>query len=154
MVKITSVGRWSVFGEVIDILNQVNHKAASNHKISNQNNLWSPCSSPDETCACSNEQQLCACGPESSDAKTTTIEKLPSNTSSRNLIGWLLRKRKSHVQRNVEANVATGSKEKQERINKSDDKWDAIDKVLLGGIVVSFFTIVTLLIHFGYRTAV
>ena len=158
IVKITSVGRWSVFGEVIETINHMNVKSASRRDISSQDKC-SPCSDPNE-CACTREPEACAsCGPESCGGQTTLEESAPSRNptfpedpNSRNLIGWLLRKRKNHVHKRVEGEIASGSKEKQEWARGSMDEWGVVDKALLGGMLVSFLKIMALLIHLGVRT--
>jgi len=158
IVKITSVGRWSVFGEVIETINHMNVKSASRKDISSQDKC-SPCSDPNE-CACTREPEACAsCGPESCGGQTTSEESAPSRNptfpedpNSRNLIGWLLRKRKNHVHKRVEGEIASGSKEKQEWARGSMGEWGVVDKALLGGMLVSFLTIMALLIHLGVRT--
>jgi len=119
IVKITSVGRWSVFGEVIETINPMNVKSASRKDMSNQDKC-SPCSDPKE-CACTREPETCAsCGQESCGGQTTLEESAASRNptfledpNSRNLIGWLLRKRKNHVDKRVGGEIASGSKKKQ-----------------------------------------
>ncbi|XP_062164432.1 uncharacterized protein LOC133871087 isoform X2 [Alnus glutinosa] len=158
IVKITSVGRWSVFGEVIETINPMNVKSASRKDMSNQDKC-SPCSDPNE-CACTREPETCAsCGPESCGGQTTLEESAASRNptfledpNSRNLIGWLLRKRKNHVDKRVGGEIASGSKKKQEWARGSMGEWGAVDKALLGGMLVSFLTIMALLIHLGVRT--
>ena len=72
--------------------------------------------------------------------------------NSRNLIGWLLRKRKNHVHKKVECEIALGSMKKQEWAQGSMGEWGVVDKALLVGIFVSFLTIMALLIHLAVRT--
>lgn len=164
MVKITSVGRWSVFGEVIEILQQTDDKTTSSKRISSLDKC-SPCSSQNEPCACSNEPSACskkpsACGTECCGGKTTLeegrvsrIDKLPEDhRNSQNLIGWLLRKRKNHLNKKVETDVASGSQGKQELAEGSMHQWGVVDRALLGGMLVSFLTIVALLTNLGFRT--
>lgn len=160
LVKITSVGRWSVFGEVIKILNQVDDKSASNKRISSQvhQDKCSPCSSQNEPCACSNEPEPSACGPECCEGKVTLeegrvtwIDRFPEDISSQNVIGWLLRKRRNHV-KGVENDIGVGSKKKQVWVGRNMGEWGVVDRALLGGMLVSFLTIVALLIHIGFRT--
>ncbi|KAK8974487.1 hypothetical protein V6N11_063109 [Hibiscus sabdariffa] len=62
MVNITFVGRWSVFGEVIEVLTQIDVQKALNN-VPNQEKL-SPCSNQYESCACSKEPEPCSCGPD------------------------------------------------------------------------------------------
>ncbi|KAJ0085433.1 hypothetical protein Patl1_07375 [Pistacia atlantica] len=157
IVKITSVGRWSVFGEVIETLSQIDEKAASNRRISSQVRC-APCSNQDDSCACSNDPHCGTCGPEScggeialEESRVSRIDKLLEDRSSRNLMGWLLRKRKNHVHK-VENDIALGSMKKQECVGGSIGGWDVIDKALLGGMLFSFLTIVAVIIHLGYRT--
>ncbi|KAL9449403.1 hypothetical protein AB3S75_011349 [Citrus x aurantiifolia] len=160
LVKITSVGRWSVFGEVIKILNQVNDKIASNRRISSQvgQDKCSPYSSQNEPCACSNEPDPSACGLECCGGKITVeegqvswIDRFAEDINSQNVIGWLLRKRKNQL-KGVENDIALGSKKKQEWVGGNTGEWGVVDRALLGGMLVSFLIIVALLIHIGFRT--
>ncbi|KAH9692317.1 threonylcarbamoyladenosine tRNA methylthiotransferase [Citrus sinensis] len=160
LVKITSVGRWSVFGEVIKILNQVDDKIASNRRISSQvgQGKCSSCSSQNEPCACSNEPDPSACGLECCEGKITLeegqvswIDRFAEDINSQNVIGWLLRKRKNQL-KGVENDIALGSKKKQEWVGGNTGEWGVVDRALLGGMLVSFLIIVALLIHIGFRT--
>lgn len=157
IAKITSVGRWSVFGEVIETIPQMNDKAALGKERLSQDKCF-PCSNNFETCACSTEPETCACGPESCGEQatltkcsvTTNAVQLESR-NNRNLIGWLLRKRKNQGQKFLENQIDLGSKEKQEQAQRSIGKWGVVDKALLGGMLVSFLTIVALVVHLGFR---
>lgn len=165
IVKITSVGRWSVFGEVIEAINHINDESSLRNNKPSQAKC-SPCSNPAESCACTREPEPCPCGPEScgdcgpeSCGPTTYEESSVSRNSmfaedlnSRNLIGWLLRKRKNHVHKKVECEIASGSMKKQEWAQGSMGVWGVVDKALLVGIFVSFLTIMALLIHLAVRT--
>lgn len=160
IVKITSVGRWSVFGEVIETIKETSSKTASSMGILSSEDKCSPCSNTSESCVCSRvQEETCACGPGSCGG--TTIEESAASTnsvleqdrSSQNLIRWLLRKRKNHVQKNMESEIASGFKEKQEWSGEGTVSWNVIDTVLLGGMLVSFLIIVALLIHLGFRTS-
>lgn len=160
LVKITSVGRWSVFGEVIEILNQVDDKIASNRRISSQvgQGKCSSCSSQNEPCACSNEPDPSACGLECCEGKITLeegqvswIDRFAEDINSQNVIGWLLRKRKNQL-KGVENDIALGSEKKQEWMGGNMGEWGVVDRALLGGMLVSFLIIVALLIHIGFRT--
>ncbi|KAH9692314.1 hypothetical protein KPL70_016358 [Citrus sinensis] len=120
LVKITSVGKWSVFGEVIKILSQGNDKIASHKRISSQvgQDKCSPYSSQNEPCACSNEPDPSACGLECCEGKITLeegqvswIERFAEDINSQNVIGWLLRKWKNHL-KGVENDFPLGSKKK------------------------------------------
>ncbi|KAJ6693650.1 hypothetical protein OIU85_004430 [Salix viminalis] len=123
IVKITSVGRWSVFGEVIETVNQINHKSKSVEKMLGEEKC-SPCS---DSCACSSEPEPCAGGPESCGGQSASEQSdvLQNDVhledqNRRNLIGWLLRKRKIQAQKMVENNgIASGSQKKAARMGQS-----------------------------------
>lgn len=153
IVKITSVGRWSVFGELIETLNQINENISLKEEKFSLGKC-SPCSVPGEICACSREAEPCACEPQSCEGKISMEEgsvsrkdMLPEN---QNLFKWLLRRRKNHGQKRVENGIAWGSKEKEERDQGCMNHWGLVDRVLLGGIFVSILTIVALILHLGF----
>ncbi|XP_062030247.1 uncharacterized protein LOC133746099 isoform X1 [Rosa rugosa] len=157
IVKITSVGRWSVFGEVIETIPESNDKEAVGKERQSQENCF-PCSNNFETCACSTEPETCACGPESCGEQATLTKCSVTTTgvpledqNNRNLIGWLLRKRKNQVQKLVENEIDLGLKKKQEQTQQSIGNWGVVDKALLGGMLASFLTIVAVLVHLGFR---
>lgn len=156
MVRITSVGRWSVFGEVIETIQPINNNTASSKEMSTQNE-YSPGTNTCGTCVSSEVPETCACEP-GSCGQTTPEEKAvstnwPEDRNSRTLIGWLLRKRKNHVQKK-ENESAFRSKNKQELAQgRMGSRWDNVDRVLLGGMLVSFLTIIALLVHLGFRIA-
>ncbi|XVF30081.1 hypothetical protein REPUB_Repub16aG0026300 [Reevesia pubescens] len=154
IVKITSVGRWSVFGEVIETLTRVNVKMVP-EKVSNQE-ICSPCSIHYECCACSKEPEPCSCGPDSCRGQNKSEECAVSRNgswmedrSSQNLIGWLLRKRRNHEHKKVENSIALGLKNKQDWALGG---WGVVDRALLVGILVSFLMIVAVIIHLKFRT--
>lgn len=155
VVRITSVGRWSVFGEVLETIQQTNNSTAPSKGMSTQDD-YSPCTNTCGSCVSSGVPETCACGPES--CGQTTLEEnavslnLPEDRNSGNLIGWLLRKRKNHVQKKENEN-ATKSTNKQELTKGSMGRWGIVDRVLLGGMLVSFLTIIALFLHLGFRTA-
>lgn len=160
IVKITSVGRWSVFGEVVETLNQINEKTenASLKKMLNEDKC-SPCSDPCENSSCSRVPEPCACGPKSCEGQNTLETSavsqnimLQENRNRRNLIGWLLRKRKNQVHQMVENGIASASKKKQEWARGALGEWGVVDRVLLGAMLVSFLTIIFLLMHLGLWT--
>ena len=154
MVKITSVGRWSVFGEVIETLTQVNVKMAP-EKLSNQEKC-SPCSNQYESCAFSNKPESCSSGSDSCRGQIRLEECTVSRNdswmedgSSKNLIGWLLRRRRNHEHKKVENGIALGLKNKQEWALGG---WGIVDRALLIGILISFLTIAAVIIHLEFRT--
>ncbi|KAM2872522.1 hypothetical protein FF1_020025 [Malus domestica] len=157
IAKITSVGRWSVFGEVIETIPHINDKTASTNETRSQEKCF-PGANNCETCACSTEPETCACGPESCGGQATSGEcavtknvVLLEDRNNRNLLGWLLRKRKNQVEKRVENEIGLGSQKKQEQAQGRLGEWGFVDRVLLGGMLVSFLTIVTLLVHLGFR---
>ncbi|XP_021288193.1 threonylcarbamoyladenosine tRNA methylthiotransferase [Herrania umbratica] len=154
IVKITSVGRWSVFGEVIETLTQVNLKMAP-EKVCNQEKC-SPRFNQFDSCACSKEPEPCSCGPNSCGGQTLLEECTVSSNdswmedrSSKNLIGWLLRKRRNHEHKKVENGIALGLRKKQDWALGG---WGIVDRALLVGILVSFLMIVAVIIHLEFRT--
>ncbi|KAM0972215.1 hypothetical protein ACFX2H_019752 [Malus domestica] len=157
ITKITSVGRWSVFGEVIETIPHINDKTASTNETRSQEKCF-PGANNCETCACSTEPETCACGPESCGGQATSGEcavtknvVLLEDRNNRNLLGWLLRKRKNQVEKRVENEIGLGSQKKQEQAQGRLGEWGFVDMALLGGMLVSFLTIVTLLVHLGFR---
>ncbi|KAL0326370.1 UNVERIFIED_CONTAM: hypothetical protein Sradi_5206300 [Sesamum radiatum] len=140
MVKITSVGRWSVFGEVIEILTE--------NVISHQNRVDKiSCSNLNETC-CSKESETCACGltsgceqTEKNDFSVSKDDQKPGDYRSQNIIGWFLRKRKNNSHRKIENEMVSEMEEKQ-RTSSKVHEWAVVDKALLVGIFVSLLTII------------
>ncbi|CAA3019831.1 threonylcarbamoyladenosine tRNA methylthiotransferase [Olea europaea subsp. europaea] len=151
IVKIMSVGRWSVFGEVIEILNRGSASSES------RANINSPRSNLDGTCACSKEPEPCACELKSSCGHTE--EKIvsvlrnvptPSEYSSQNLIGWLLRKRKNSFHKRME-NEAVLEYDENPGTSHHGCNWGPADKALFGGILVSLLTIIASFLYLGSR---
>ncbi|XP_009362440.2 threonylcarbamoyladenosine tRNA methylthiotransferase-like [Pyrus x bretschneideri] len=157
IAKITSVGRWSVFGEVIETIPHINDRTASTNETRSQEKCF-PGANNCETCACSTEPETCACGPESCGGQATPGEcavtknaVLLEDRNNRNLLGWLLRKRKNRDEKRMENEICLGSQKKQEQAQGRSGEWGFVDRALLGGMLVSFLTIVTLLVHLGFR---
>ncbi|KAL1324881.1 hypothetical protein HN51_034999 [Arachis hypogaea] len=155
IVKITSCGRWSVFGEVIDTLNlnQVRTNKASSKETPNQD-APSLCCSPASVGSSLQEPESCACGNDSCCAKSThansdntSSDVVPQNQNGRNFIGWVLRKRKHLLHKRFDSSEL-GSVKKE---HGSSRKWDFIDKALLGGISFSIFIIAVVVVAFSFR---
>ncbi|KAG5520387.1 hypothetical protein RHGRI_033085 [Rhododendron griersonianum] len=153
IVKVTSVGRWSVFGEVIEILTQTKGNPGSRERESTGNKC-KPCSDPDETCACSKEPQPCACEMPSNGDEA--IVYLPKNEimwteerTNRNVIRWLLRKRRN--QKRMENGIISEPKENQELDSGSTRDWALVDRALLGGAILSLLTVIVLLLWACWR---
>ncbi|KAE9593514.1 hypothetical protein Lal_00028677 [Lupinus albus] len=153
MVKITSVGRWSVFGEVIEMVSYSDHKVSCK-QIPNQD-VPSLCCNPAKNGGLSERPECCASGNDSCCGQST-LEKsddsrssvVPQNQNSRSFVGWVLRKRKHLLQRGTanDLDSASGSILKHEGDHGSMTKWDFVDKALLGGISISIFTIIALVV--------
>ncbi|KAH0747436.1 threonylcarbamoyladenosine tRNA methylthiotransferase isoform X1 [Solanum tuberosum] len=155
MVKITSVGRWSVFGEVIEILFQNNEDVPSHRSFDER---CSPCALSEEDCACSKEQEPCSatsdcCNQSPTREATTLLKNDPNqdNHSSRNLIGWFLRNRKNQSSKKMDL-TRSESKEKQIQDLSHRSAWSLVDIALLSGILLSLFTIVALFLNLGSRS--
>lgn len=153
IVKITSVGRWSVFGEVIEILSQSTKDTAS-YKRKSSEDKCSPCSNPDETCACSSIPESCACGHQSCGEKVIlkennvlTNDSRPEDRNRQNLIGRFLCKQKDHGQKQVENGISLRSKESQEFM-----KWSPFDRALVGGMLASLVVILAVFLHLGLKS--
>ncbi|GKV09116.1 hypothetical protein SLEP1_g20660 [Rubroshorea leprosula] len=152
IVKITSVGRWSVFGEVIETLNTVPTKRTPNQENS------SACCKSYASYACSNEPEPCSCRPDSCEAQLTSEECTVSKNNSwiedrnsKNLIGWFLRRRRNHVQKMKEDGITPRLKKKQIWVLGNMSEWGIIDRALLGGMFVSFSIIIAVVIRLGFR---
>ncbi|GLT27083.1 hypothetical protein SLA2020_021110 [Shorea laevis] len=152
IVKITSVGRWSVFGEVIETLNTVPTKRTSNQENS------SACCKSYKSYACSNEPEPCSCRPDSCGAQLISEECTVSKSNSwiedrnsKNLIGWFLRRRRNHVQKMKEDGITPRLKKKQIWVLGNMSEWGIIDGALLGRMFVSFSIIIAVVIRLGLR---
>lgn len=159
MVKITSIGRWSVFGEVIETISTKHHKTTTLEDMPIRDKV-PPCSNAHETCACSMEPEPCACGRESCKGAVALDDKddssrnipLPEEPKRKNLIEWLLRRRKSHVPKREERESSIVTERKQGSAGGRLDEWGVVDRILVGGILISTLTIFGLLFHLGSTT--
>lgn len=155
IVKITSVGRWSVFGEVIETLNCIDQEIASINKTCQDET--SACSTTCDACSCSKEADPCACGAQSCEQKTVEEATISRNDmwedKTTNLIGWLLRKRRNHVKKREESEIVSRHNSNQELVSERRVEWGGIDRALLGGMLVSLITIVALVMHLGARVS-
>lgn len=142
MVKITSVGRWSVFGDVIEILTEQGH---SRENLSNRD---SKCSNESETC-CSKDSETCACESASSCGQTQegtiSVSKNDQKPSSQNLIGRLLRKRKNNSHKEMENDVVLKFDEKQRTA-----EWAFVDSALLAVMLTSLLTAIAICLYLGF----
>lgn len=152
IVKITSTGRWSVFGEVIEILDQ---KTEADSCIRNRE-VYSSCFNLDSS-VCSKEPESCTCG--TSDCcgqvpvkdRTASIpmnEAKLTDQNSQNLIQQLLRKRKNDAHK-IENGIALEDSGQSHVMSVLG--WSSVDKALLGGIFVSLLTILALFLYLGSK---
>lgn len=134
IARITSVGRWSVFGDVIETLT-----SASVETQTPREETKPPCSSnvkTCETCDCSAES---CCGDEKKSGEACNISGHVSRQDQSvrgGLLGWLMSRRNYKTQ------------EKQELVTTP---WGLIDKALVFGVFISSLTIVVLFISIASR---
>ncbi|PWA78201.1 methylthiotransferase [Artemisia annua] len=150
IIKITSVGRWSVFGDVIEILSNSNDlKIPSDEKENCNTERRSPCSNQEDTCACSSEKpEPCAC--ESDACKSNDCNAIPDSypetQNNQNTLNdsSLLQRRKPSP-----ATVEKEENSNQKLVTRSvhDGGWGLLDTALLGGIFMSLLTIVALVLY-------
>lgn len=130
MVKITSVGRWSVFGELIETLSEQHHVKSSIKSLSVED-ICSPCSEQTKSC----EPSSCACQEEGCGEKLNSKEEhLATQPNIRQ------RKQVSNIVNLAESLEHHGS----------GKVTSLIDRALVGGIILSLFTIITLLLYVGF----
>ncbi|XP_042506226.1 threonylcarbamoyladenosine tRNA methylthiotransferase isoform X2 [Macadamia integrifolia] len=147
-VKITSVGRWSVFAEVIQTPDRRKEdtKSIGNESIPNK---CFPSSELEETCSCAVQ----SCEREDTLCKSTIQldNSRLEDHNRRNVIGWFLRKRKVHGAAKMKGHLLE-SKVKQQTEGRSIGNLGFTDWALLGGMLLSSLTIVALLLLLGFRT--
>lgn len=150
IVKITSVGRWSVFGEVTETLNyNINNDDILSSTERNCGDKISLCSDLDKLYACSEEPEPCACG--LNGCKEQNIKETSRN---RQLIGWLLRRRKNQLLKRIDNGIVLEeSKGKQGEFQSNLRQWSPVDAALLSGMTLSLMTIVALLFYLGSKNS-
>ncbi|RAL54970.1 hypothetical protein DM860_013666 [Cuscuta australis] len=145
IVKITSVTRWSVFGEVIEVLKP------NNIGIPKSDCEGPSCASSAENCACSKQPEASACSsdvtccasPDNTEVIVSKDDPRQADHQRVNHAGWLRRKTKGRLE-------TTDSKTVQARRTVHAVVWGGpIDTILLGGIIFSFLTIVALMLYLG-----
>lgn len=156
IVKITSIGRWSVFGEVIQTL-ICGKTHSSQIQATGNKEICSPCSNTDEACGCSGKPEPCGSEASCTIQKTReeSIVSAPENDlgakdqNNRNLVGWLLRKRRNPSQKSSENEIVLESKGKGELALGNMPDWGAVDTALVGGVLLSLLTIIALFLYMG-----
>ncbi|GAA0167684.1 hypothetical protein LIER_22562 [Lithospermum erythrorhizon] len=151
MAKINSVGRWSVFGEVIEVLYQADQTLGS---YDNGKDNHFCCSGNEESCACSKDSTSCASGPASCcenhlDANTVSLPAHPGGS----LMEWLLRSCGLLTWKKSENIIVPPSKDNQQEALNYQRQWGGVDRIILSGIFLSFLTILATLLHLGLKSS-
>ncbi|XP_021767178.1 threonylcarbamoyladenosine tRNA methylthiotransferase-like isoform X1 [Chenopodium quinoa] len=145
-VRITSVGRWSVFGEVIEVLSY-NAQDRTLNKDELSCSKVSPCDVNDEPCACSKDPDSCCSAVQCAD--TSEVAAIPNNgkqgEDDQNFDR--LKKRNSLVLKSSENTVLQEPTLKEESIKARANtvQWNIVDKSLVAGIFLSFLIAVACL---------
>ncbi|KAL6512117.1 hypothetical protein OROGR_021714 [Orobanche gracilis] len=147
MVKITSVGRWSVFGEVIEILSENASSSCKNKTSVKEENS---CSTLIETCCSNGTENTCACGQTSTCGQTEQKTVSISKDVHKTVVGWFLRKQRNSSPRMIENEMKAEFDENQGTYSRVHDLV-LVDKALFVGIVVSLLTILAMLCIWIYR---
>ncbi|KAL5216126.1 hypothetical protein ABZP36_007527 [Zizania latifolia] len=156
-VKITSVGRWSVFGEVIEgsVVAKETHK--QNHTDLQEE--YRPSQVEEATCCATDSCGACAC----SDAaqQCGSCPQRPEDPSNAPLIcGDVTRQESAQsklVRRNVEGTVKSSETDtaklvgKIQRLDVATRRFPTVDTILWGGLAVSFATTVALVVLLAYK---
>ncbi|KAK9110091.1 hypothetical protein Sjap_018151 [Stephania japonica] len=153
-VKITSVGRWSVFGELLEVPKKREEASPCNRKsISDEPSI----SCPDKVSSCSTESGACACEIQScegqNDMKETTERPInkdnpfSSDHISGNSVNQSLRKRKIDEKESRELQQPSTMEEKL-----GTRRFSIIDWGLIVGMLGSFMVIVALVFLLGFRS--
>ncbi|CAM8914682.1 unnamed protein product [Rhodiola kirilowii] len=137
------------FGDVIETLSKQEHVKSC--KTRSPEDICSPCSEQTESCACSTEPAPCACQESGCGAKPTSKEEhsitpniLADTAKANGFTGQSVRNRKqvSNVVNSVEhIELACGVV----------DVASPVDRALVGGIILSLFTIIILFLHIGFK---
>ncbi|KAJ4965567.1 hypothetical protein NE237_017416 [Protea cynaroides] len=154
-VEITSIGRWSVFARVIQMPDQTKEDTKSIGSKSIPTTCL-PSFDLREPRICSKDPEPCSCAVETCErqdtlCKSTTQLDNPwlEDHDRRNVIGWLLRRRKNYGVEKIKGHLLE-SKEKQAE-SSSMGNLGFTDWALLGGMLISSLTIVALLLLLGFQ---
>lgn len=154
-VKITSVGRWSVFGEVIE--GSVVAKETQKHNHSELQEEYRPSQVEEATCCgtdscgactCSDAAQQCNPGPERSE--NSTPQSCGDATHQEAVQSKLVRRNVEGAMKSSESDTAKQVGEIQ-RLNVAARRFPDVDTILWGGLAVSFATTVTLIALLAYK---
>ncbi|XP_052153203.1 uncharacterized protein LOC127771351 [Oryza glaberrima] len=142
-VKITSVGRWSVFGEVIE--GSVVAKETQKHNHSELQEEYRPSQVEEATC-CGTDS--CNPGPERSE--NSTPQSCGDATHQEAVQSKLVRRNVEGAVKSSESDTAKQVGENQ-RLNVAARRFPDVDTILWGGLAVSFATTVTLIALLAYK---
>lgn len=148
IIKITSVGRWSVFVDVIEILSQCNGVTSPSKKKNTSNKeICSPCFNQEDTCVCSSaKSEAFACDSdvcESNGCSITTNDSHSEVQNPQNSSSLLLRRKAAPAVVEME----DVRNQKLDMSNVHDRDWGFLDTALVGGILISLLTIVALVFY-------
>ncbi|KAK9073210.1 hypothetical protein SSX86_007534 [Deinandra increscens subsp. villosa] len=142
IIKITSVGRWSVFGDIIEILTEYNDiKIPSDNKDTISKERCSPCSNREDTCACESDACESNCCNIAATDSFAEAQDAPTNPS------LLLRRKASSTNPIVETESSSNQKDAASYVH--DHYWGLVDTALVGGIFMSLLTMVALFLYVG-----
>ncbi|KAH9623596.1 hypothetical protein KSS87_019045 [Heliosperma pusillum] len=150
-VRITSVGRWSVFGEVIEILNPFKPETTSNRSNANSDKC-SPNSSTLESCACSNEPGSCCSATQCSETAEGISAQITGKTSEDNHHGP--RKRTHLVMKGSEKESTVPQQPNVNLVKPNTRQWNFVDKAIVACMFLSFLTATCLLLRLWSRKGV
>lgn len=148
-VRITSVGRWSVFGEVVEVLS-CNAQEKTLEKDELSRNKFSSCDASDELCACSKEPDSCCSAVQCADTSEVSAVLINGKSGEEDQGLDRLRKRNSLTFKDTENTVFQPNlKEESSKARKA--QWNIVDKSLIAGIFLSFFIAVASLSQLWLR---
>ncbi|KAK1267192.1 CDK5RAP1-like protein [Acorus gramineus] len=145
-VKITSVGRWSIFGEVINVHTQINKDISSQKSMRDG---FNPCLSDSyDSCMCSGKLEPCS----SENANTSQDGNADLSSDRDNVFvtpfqSSILQRRQVIAPKKIKDGHDLESKEKNKE-GMEEGELKVIDWFLLLGMMVSFLTIMVLLYFF------
>ncbi|XP_040379681.1 threonylcarbamoyladenosine tRNA methylthiotransferase isoform X2 [Oryza brachyantha] len=153
-VKITSVGRWSVFGEVIEgsVVAKETHK--QNHAELQEEYRPSQveeatCCATDScgACACSDAAKQCSSGPQRCEDPANA----PQTSSGDAVQSKLVRRNVEGTAKSSESDPAEVVVAKVQHLNVATRRFPNVDTILWGGLAVSFATTVALIVVLAYK---
>ncbi|KAG8082051.1 hypothetical protein GUJ93_ZPchr0014g47254 [Zizania palustris] len=158
-VKITSVGRWSVFGEVIEgsIVAKETHK--ENHTDLQEE--YRPSQVEEATCCAADSCGVCACS-DAAQQRGSGPQRPedPNPSNGPQICGDVTRQEAAQsklVRRNVGGTVKNNETDtaklvgKIQQLDVATRRFPTVDTILWGGLAVSFATTVALVVLLAYK---